>query len=265
MTTRRSVLVVSAALVATMTSACATISFSWGPTPTPAAPSSVPSSGSGAPSASSGTTALEYQEAAQSISLTASDLSPLSVHSPVAAVPGAATSGWTVITNQAINVEEITPGCIPELYPEIAAWDRAYSYDLEPNDAEEGHGTLRVYVIDTAAHTAAEQATVATASYGTCYAAQVPDDVSGTGAVATGPVTMVVESVDAGVSGYMRLYTFPYSYAGEVKTNYDSVVWLQHGRYRAILDLWTCCGQPPASDFQADAQLLAARMQAAPA
>jgi hypothetical protein len=257
--------VVSAALVATMTSACATISFSWGPTPTPAAPSSVPSGGSGAPSAASGTTAFEYQEAAESISLTASDLSPLSVHSPVAAVPGAAASGWTVITNQAINVDEITPGCIPELYPEIGAWDRAYSYDLEPNDAEEGHGTLRVYVIDTAAHAAAEQATVATASYGTCYAAQVPDDLSGTGAVATGLVTTVVESVDAGVPSYMRLYTFPYSYAGEAMTNYDTVVWLQYERYRAILDVWTCCGQPPVSDFQPDAQLLGTRMRAAPA
>jgi hypothetical protein len=210
-------------------------------------------------------TALQYQAAAESISLTAGDLSPLSVHSPVAAVPGAAASGWTVITDQAINVDEITPGCLPELYPEIAAWDRAYSYDLQPNDAEEGHGTLRVYVIDTAAHAAAEQAAVVTASYGTCYAAQVPDDLSGTGAVATGPVTMVVESVDAGVSSYTRLYTLPYTFAGEAKTNYDSVVWLQSGRYRAILDLWTCCGQPPASDFQADTQLLGARMQAAPA
>ena len=265
MTTRRSVLGLSVALVATMTSACGTISFSWGPTPTPGAPNSATSGGSGAPSAASGTIALEYQKAAESISLTAADLSPFSVHSPVAAVPGAAASGWTVITNQAINVEELTPGCIPELYPEIAAWDRAYSYDLEPNDAEDGHGTLRVYVIDTVAHAAAEQATVATATYGTCYATQVPDDISGTGAVATGPVTLVTENMDAGVPSSMRLYSFPYSYAGESKTTYDSVVWLQYGRYRAILDLWTCCGQPPVSDFQPDAQLLGTRMRAAPA
>jgi hypothetical protein len=120
-------------------------------------------------------------------------------------------------------------------------------------------------VIDIGAHAAAEQAVVATASYGTCYATQVPDDISGTGAVATGPVTTVLESVDAGVPSYMRLSTFPYSSAGEAMTTYDSVVWLQYGRYRAILDLWTCCGQPPASDFQADAQLLGTRMRAAPA
>jgi hypothetical protein len=63
----------------------------------------------------------------------------------------------------------------------------------------------------------------------------------------------------------MRLYSFPYTWASQSKINYDTVVWLQYGRYRAILDLWTCCGQPPVSDFQPDAQLLGARMRAAPA
>jgi hypothetical protein len=46
--------------------------------------------------------------------------------------------------------------------------------------------------------------------------------------------------------------------------NYDTVVWLAYGRYRAILDLSTCCGAPPVSDFQADAWLIANRMQVAP-
>ncbi|MGA3185328.1 MAG: hypothetical protein ABSE52_12120 [Candidatus Dormibacteria bacterium] len=267
MTTRRSVLGVSVALVATMTSACATVSFSWGPTPRPTAPSAATSGGSGAPSAASGTIALEYQEAAETISLTAADLSPFSVHSPVAAVPGAAASGWNVIYGSSIDVAHLTSGCLTPLSPEIAGWYRGYSYDLEPDDVDEGQGSLWVYVIDTPADATAEQAEVATAAYGLCWETQVTTDLTsgGSAVVVTGPTSIAVESVDAGVASYMRLYTTPYTFGGEAKTNYDSVVWLQYGRYRAILDLSTCCGQPPVSDFQPDAQLLATRMQAAPA
>jgi len=267
MTRRRSVLGVSVALVATMTSACATISFSWGPTTTPAAPSSATRGASRAPSLASGTTALEYQQAAESISLTATDLSPFSVHSPVAAVTGAAATGWDVIYDAPIDVAHLTGGCLTPLSPEIAGWYRGYSYDLEPDDVDEGQGSLWVYVIDTPADAATEQGEIATAAYGLCWGTQVTTDLNsvGSGVAVTGPASIAVESVETAVPSYMRLYATPYTFGGEAKTYYDSVVWLRYGRYRAILDLGTCCGQPPASDFQADAQLLAARMQAAPA
>jgi hypothetical protein len=195
--------------------------------------------------------------------LTASELSPFSVHPPVAAVPGAAASGWSLINDEAINVHELTPGCLSDLYPEAAAWFRSYSYDLEPDDAEEGQGTLSVYVIENAADAAAEQSAVATDAYGLCYEALVTDELPP--ATVTGPVTVTPESVQADVPSVMRLYIVPYRFAGTPMTWYDSAIWLQYGRYRAVLDLATCCGQPPVSDFQADVQLLATRMRAAPA
>jgi hypothetical protein len=256
-----------------MSSACASLSFSWGSTPTPTAAPGAPSSSatpsggsSAAPSAASGPTSTEYQDAAESISLTAAELSPFSVHPPVAAIAGAAASGWSLIADNAMVVTGLKTGCQPDIYPVTAGWYREYSYDLEPNDGEEGHGTLSVEVIDTPADAAAEQASVAGDAYGLCYQSQVTGEISNTaGAAVTGSVTLVTESVDAGVPSYMRLYSFPYTWASQSKINYDTVVWLQYGRYRAILDLWTCCGQPPVSDFQPDAQLLGARMRAAPA
>jgi hypothetical protein len=248
--------------MAVMSSACASLSFSWGSTPTPtAAPNAVSSA---APSTTSSAASIEYQDAAETISLTAAELSPFSVHSPVAAVPGAAASGWSTIDDKALNVGSFTSSCVPDLYPEIAAWYREYSYDLVPDGTEEGHGSISVYVIDTPSDAAAEQASVAGGAYALCYQSEVTEAISNSaGAAVTGTVTVVTETMDAGVPSYMRLYSFPYTFAGEVKTDYDTVVWLQYGRYRAILDLWTCCGQPSVSDFQPDAQLLATRMRAA--
>ncbi len=268
MTARRGLLWTSCTLVAVMSSACASLSFSWGSTPTPTATPSAPSSAtpSGESSAAPDPTSTDYQDAAESISLTAAELSPFSVHPPVAAIAGAAASGWSLIADNAMVVTGVKTGCQPEIYPVTAGWYREYSYDLEPNDGEEGHGTLSVEVIDTPADAAAEQASVAGDAYGLCYQSQVTGELSDIAGVSvTGTVTLVIENMDAGVPSYMRLYSFPYTYAGESKTNYDTVVWLQYGRYRAILDLWTCCGQPPVSDFQPDAQLLGTRMRAAPA
>ena len=255
-----------AALVAVTNSACVSLPFTGqpaSPTPQPTYPTTLqPTSATPQPTL----TAAGYQAIAESISLTAAELSPFSVHPPVVAVPGAAASGWTLVNDMAIDVNELTPGCLSDLYPETAAWFRSYSYDLEPNDAEEGQGTLSVYVIGSAANAAAEQAAIATEAYGLCYEAQVTDKLSGLpGTTVTGPVTVTPESVEAGVPSVMRLYVFPYTYAGTPMTWYDGVIWLQYGRYRAILDLATCCGQPPVSDFQPDAQLLGTRMLAAPA
>jgi hypothetical protein len=208
----------------------------------------------------------DYQAIAESISLSAAELSPFSVHPPVAGVPGAAASGWTLVNDEAIDVDGLKRGCLPVNYSDTAGWFRSYSYDLEPNDSEEGQGLSYVYVIGTASHAAAEQNAVASAAYGSCYGEEDTEQVSGLGgSVVTGPVSDTAESVDAGVPSLMRLYSFPYTYAGMALTWYDSVIWLQYARYRAILDLSTCCGQPPAGDFQPDAQLLAKRMRAAPA
>jgi hypothetical protein len=121
-----------------------------------------------------------------------------------------------------------------------------------------------VFAQESAAAVTAEQAQVATSAYSDCYAGQVDGDIAGTGASMAGPVTQLAETIDAGVPSVMRLFTFPYLYLGETKTNYDSVIWLAYGHYRAILDLWTCCGLPPVSDFAAEVQLLGSRMRAAP-
>jgi hypothetical protein len=153
------------------------------------------------------------------------------------------------------------PTCLDILSPYTAAWHRGYSYDIEPDDSEEGQGQLTVFAQESAVAVSAEQAQVTTSTYGACYATQSEGDVNG--APVTGPVTTTDETINAGVPSFMRLYTFPYTELGKTKTNYDSVIWLAYGRFRAILDLWTCCALPPVSDFTADAQLLGTRMQAA--
>ncbi len=258
-------MLLASAVLASMTAACA--SLSTAPTHSAATRTpSQPSTPTASPPAIPWIPNSEDQVTVQAIALTAAELSPFSVHPPIAAVPAAAPSGWTVIADEPLDfAQPSSPACLNVVSPYTAGWYRAYSYDLEPNDAEEGHGVLDVFAQENAAAVTAEQAQVATPAYSECYAGQVGGDIAGTGASVAGPVTEQAESIDAGVPSVMRLYTFPYLYLGETMTNYDSVIWLAYGRYRAILDLWTCCGLPPVSDFTADVQLLGARMRAAPA
>jgi hypothetical protein len=206
------------------------------------------------------------QATTASIALSAADLHSLSAHAPSASVPGAAASGWIMIANQAIALKSTT-GCLRMPDIETAGWYREYSYDLQPNDAEAGHGFLDVYALKSTTLASQAQERVRTQAYANCYQQQsvIPDLTRIPGLHVTGPARQVSESLDAGIPAVMRLYTVPYTFAGSAKVNYDTVVWLEYGRYRAILDLWTCCGAPPVSDFQADAAQLAQRMKAAPA
>lgn len=117
---RRRPVLLAVAVLAPLIAACASPSTTAKPTAatSPTLPPSTPSAS--VPAVPSAPNAQD-QATVQAIALTAAELSPFSVHAPIAAVPGAAPSGWTMIADEPLDfAHQTSPGCLQVLSPYTA-------------------------------------------------------------------------------------------------------------------------------------------------
>ena len=213
----------------------------------------------------------QVQQIAQGIGLSAQDLHSFSSHPALQLVPGAVSNGWVPLQQQGVPpAASGTPlasgnGCLTQNAATLGGFGYEYSYDLNPNGEEEGHGITDVRVDSTAAGAQADQAQIMSSSYQSCFITQdVQANVSSGGAKPAGSTTSTVETISTGVPTIVIQYTTPYTFVGQ-KTEYETVAWMQYQQYRAIVDLWTCCGSTPTSDVASELALVAQRMKSAPA
>jgi hypothetical protein len=172
---------------------------------------------------------------------------------------------WTMINDGVLDVTHPVPGCLSHAPHYTAAYDREFSYGLQANGLEKGHGAVAVYAAEWAIDISNAQEEVSTGAYLECYEAK---NIRGyltqhPGVTLNGPTTRKVETIDVGVPNLTILFVTPFGYQKSDKVDYTVVSWLAYDRYRVISWVQTCCGEPNMTDVQPDFLLIAQRIQAA--
>jgi hypothetical protein len=178
--------------------------------------------------------------------------------------PTAAT--WTMINDGPIDISPSThPGCLKQVPKYTAGYDREFSYGLDASGLERGHGDITVLASDSAQDVVVAQQEIATADYLSCYESQqVRAYLSAhDGVTVTGATSHRLESIDVGVPNVTVLFMTHYQFQNQTKVDYTVATWTAFDRYRVLIWVQTCCGEPTMADVQPNVLLVSQRMQAA--
>jgi hypothetical protein len=176
-----------------------------------------------------------------------------------------APSTWTMINDGPIQLSLSQRGCLKHVPKYTAAYDREFSYGLDASGGERGHGDITVLVADSVKDISLAQQEVATADYLSCFESEQVRAYLGAhdGVTLIGGTSQRLEAIDVGVPNVTVLFMTRYQFQNQTKVDYTVVTWTGYDRYRAIMWVQTCCGEPTMVDVQPNALLVAQRMQAA--